>query len=158
VKYGTGRRFAIWAKVRITVRVNRVVAREALPAGQPIRSDQLQGETVDLSPFAAQPATKLDQVAGRAPRRSIAAAAAVFPSLLDAPREIQSGDVVAVEVSSGRAKLTFDGRAEAGGRRGELILVRNPETGKAFRARVESAGKVAVAVRSTPSAPAQGEK
>lgn len=158
VKYGAGRRFAIWARVRVTVRVNRVIAREPLPAGQPIRPEQLRVETSDVFPFAAPPASRLADVAGRVPRRSIAAGAAVLPGFLDAPREIHSGDVVAVAVSSGAARLTFEGRAEAGGRRGELILVRDPRTGKAFRARVESAGKVAVAVESVAAVPAPGEK
>ena len=158
VKYGTGRPFAIWARVRISVRLSRVTAREALPAYQPIRRDQLQVEMADAFPFAAQPAAKLEDVAGRVPHRSIPAGSAIFQSFLDAPREIHSGDVVAVEVLSGRARLTFDGRAETAGRRGELIPVRNPETGKTFRARVESAGKVAVAVGNAASAPAKGEK
>jgi flagella basal body P-ring formation protein FlgA len=152
VGYGSSRRFAIWARVRVTVRQQRVVARTALPAGKPIRTEQLGVEEVEASPFDARPEESVSAVAGWLPRRAVAAGTPIVPGLLEAPQEIHSGDTVTVEVSNGLTRLSFDARAGAGGRRGDLIPVRNPSTGKSFHARVESPTKVSIAIAG------QGEK
>ena len=60
------------------------------------------------------------------------------------PREVERGDVVAVEVRSGLALLKFDGAAESGGKAGDVVSVRNPANGARFRARVMAKGKVVV--------------
>lgn len=152
VGYGSSRRFAIWARVRVWVRQRRVVARVALPAGKPVRPEQLSVQEVDASPLDARPEESIDALAGWLPRRAVAAGTPILPGLLEAPQEIHSGDAVTVEVSNGLTRLSFDARAGAGGRRGDLIPVRNPSTGKSFRARIEGASKVSLAVS------AQGEK
>ena len=146
VGYGSGRRFAIWARVRASVRQRRVVARVALPAGKPILKEQLGVEEVEASPLDARPEESVDAVAGWLPRRPVTAGTPILPGLLEAPQEIHSGDAVTVEVSNGLTRLSFDGRAGAGGRKGDLIPVRNPSTGRSFRARVERAGKVTLAI------------
>jgi hypothetical protein len=61
-----------------------------------------------------------------------------------APREVERGDAVRVDVHSGGVLLGFDGSAETAGRAGEWVLVKNPATGRRLRARVESKGKVTV--------------
>lgn len=146
VRYGSSQRCAIWARVRVSLRQPRVVARVALPAGRPILREQLQVEEVEASPFGARPVEVMDAVVGRLARRRLAAGAPIFASLLEAPQEIHSGDTVTVEVSSGQARLSFEARADSGGRKGDTIPVRNPATGKSLRARVESAGKASIAV------------
>jgi hypothetical protein len=60
------------------------------------------------------------------------------------PPEILRGDVVEVEVAMGAALLSFESRAESSGHIGEIIIVRNPENNKLFRARVDAPGKVSV--------------
>jgi flagella basal body P-ring formation protein FlgA len=154
VKYGTSRRFAIWARVRLSVPVARLVASENLPAGKIIRPDQLRAEIVACFPFDPRPAGSMEEAAGRVPRRSIPAGAAVWPGNLDAPLAIHAGDTVSVEVSSGQAQLAVEGRAAASGRLGDIIPVRNPASGKTFRARVMGPGKTAIVV--PPPSPAQG--
>jgi hypothetical protein len=57
---------------------------------------------------------------------------------------IERGDQVQVEVRSGGARVTFESKAESTGHLGDLIIVRNPENGKLFRARVEAKGRVSV--------------
>ena len=156
VKYGAGRRFSIWARVRIEVTAARVTARENLPAGQPVRAAQLAVDKVEQFPFAARPLDTIAQVAGRAPRRTIPAGAAIFPGMLETPAEIHAGEAVTVHVTSGEARIAFEGRAGATGRRGENIPVRNPATGKSFRARVEEKGRVTVALN--PDGAPPGEK
>jgi hypothetical protein len=49
-----------------------------------------------------------------------------------------------VEPTSGRATIVLSGRALSGGSRGDSVMVRNPLSGKSFRARVSGKGTVAV--------------
>ncbi len=57
---------------------------------------------------------------------------------------VDRGDRVEVEVQSGPARLSFEAHAETTGRAGDSILVRNPENGRLFQARVVGKGKVLV--------------
>ena len=41
--------------------------------------------------------------------------------------------MVRVEVLAGGARLEFDARAETNGRKGEIVTMRNPSSGKAFQ-------------------------
>ena len=57
---------------------------------------------------------------------------------------VERGEAVSVEVHSGAARLAFASTAESSGHSGESILVRNPQNGKLFQAKVQSKGKVLV--------------
>ena len=144
VKYGSNRRFAIWARVRVVVRTGRVVAAETLSAGKPIQASQLRLESYEGFPPRVEPVSSLEAAVGKAPRRSVTAGTVLLPALLDSPYEVGRGETVRVEVSRGEAHLEMEGRAEAAGRRGQTIAVRNPSSGKRFPARVEGAGRVVV--------------
>jgi hypothetical protein len=60
------------------------------------------------------------------------------------PPEVKRGDKVAVTVTSGGVLLTFETEAESSAHIGETVIVRNPENGRRFVARVEDTGKVVV--------------
>jgi len=146
VRYGAERRFAIWARVRILVRVECIVAAQPLAAGRAIETGQLRRETYAGFPLSAGPVTSIGQAAGRVPRRNIPAGTPVALDALDPPYDIARGETVAVEVASGDAHLRLDARAEADGRLGQVIPVLNPSSGKRFSARVSGPGKVIVGV------------
>lgn len=142
VRYAGGRRFAIWARVKVRVPSTRIVAVEDLHPGQPVASGQVRLENCELYPSSKLGPPSLDQVVGRIPRSPIAAGAAVTPDLLDAPKEVERGDVVQVEVQSGAAHLALEGRAQSAGSRGQSIPIRNLATGKSFSARVVDKDRV----------------
>jgi flagella basal body P-ring formation protein FlgA len=54
------------------------------------------------------------------------------------------GDKVQVSVWSGSVLLQFEAEAESTGRAGETVMIRNPENGRRFAARVEEKGKVVI--------------
>jgi flagella basal body P-ring formation protein FlgA len=54
------------------------------------------------------------------------------------------GEMVGVEASYGAAFLKYEVRAETSGHVGEMVGVRNVESGKTFRAKVIRQGWVAV--------------
>jgi len=144
VNYGAGHRFVVWARVRVTVSVKRIVASADLKPGEPIGRGQLRVESREEYPSTRAWPVLIEEVDGRIPRRPIAAGTAIQKEWLDAPRLVQRGETVKVEVINGGAKLEAEGVAEAAGALGETITVRNPDSKRSFRARVEGPGKVSV--------------
>ena len=155
VQYGEHGRFSIWVRAKIEVETTRVRAGQDLPAGRPIHAAELRLETAHFSPFGPQAARTPAEVAGRLPRRPVPAGSLVFPGQLAVPPEVHAGETVSVRVTSGLAGLRLEGVAAGDGRRGDLIPVRNPATGRSFRARVEGAGKVMVNIPGAPVEPLQ---
>ena len=144
VLYGNNRRFSISARARITTSTTRVVAVTDLSIGAPVHEDQVRVESIDTFALDDRPARSLDEVVGFVPRTPIRAGATVLRSQLSRSPEIARGDMVKVEVTAGAARLAFEGRAETDGVLGKTILVKNPASGKDFRARVTGKGKVSV--------------
>lgn len=144
ILYGGSRRFAIWARVKLLVSRKRLIAVEALRAGQAIDPAHVRLEDYNGFPVIDQAASSPDQIAGRVLRRSIAAGSPVWANLLEDEKEVKRGDVVQVNVESGSAKIKLEGRAESAGHKGQTVTVRNPGNGKNFTARVEGKGQVKV--------------
>jgi flagella basal body P-ring formation protein FlgA len=152
VLYTGERRFAIWARVKIAVPSTRLVAAQNLSPGHRIEREQVRLEECEIFPSGRPSDQSLDQIVGRVPRRPIAAGAIITANLLDAPKEVERGDTVEVQVSSGAAHLKLEGLAESAGRRGESIPVRNLITNKSFSARIVDKDRVLVTTRLSPSA------
>jgi flagella basal body P-ring formation protein FlgA len=148
VRYDDSKKFPIWARVKIRVPVTRIIAIEALQPGKPIRTSQVKLETVDDTPNGHVTPTAVEKVDGYIPRRTIPVDSPVWADSIDPPWEIVKGDRVTVSVHSGLASLTFDVEATASGRRGDFISLKNPASGKLFRARVD--GPKAASVQTDP--------
>jgi flagella basal body P-ring formation protein FlgA len=58
--------------------------------------------------------------------------------------DVARGDVVTVHVFEGAAHLSMEGRAQQDGVKGANILVRNPSSGKDFRAQVTGKDQVTI--------------
>lgn len=144
VRYGSGRRFDLWARAKIAAPTDRVVAAAAIPAGRVIESADVRLDSITDFPLWKGVARRLDEVVGQMARRAIPAGQAVLRTELSEPPAVKAGDDVEVDVESGRAHLKLEGRAENSGHKGDTISVRNPKSGKLFRARVEAKGKVIV--------------
>jgi flagella basal body P-ring formation protein FlgA len=149
VLYNATRRFSVWARVKVSATMPRVVAAEPLAAGKPVGKDQIRLETSDDFPLRNDTARSLDEVLGRLPRRAVRAGLPVLRSDLTEAFEVERGDTVEVTALSGAAQLELEATAEASGRQGDVISLRNPRSGKLFRARIEGKGRAIVLVGRT---------
>ncbi len=131
------RRFTIWAKAKISTPLTRLVAVEDLKPGQVIQANQIRAELYDGFPSTKTGLPTLQDMIGMMPLRSVSAGSEIRPENLARPFDVARGDFVHVEVRIGQARLSLRGRAEAAGRIGEMIAVRNPESNTVFRARIE---------------------
>lgn len=137
------RHFTIWAKARISTPLTRLIAVEDLKPGQLIQAHQVRAELYDGFPAlktglpGLQDFTGPQDVTGMMPLRSVLAGSEIRSGNLVKPFDVARGDLVHVEVRMGKARLSLRGRAEAAGRVGDMIAVRNPESNTTFRARIE---------------------
>jgi flagella basal body P-ring formation protein FlgA len=141
ITYGERHRFVLWARVKVTMKVARVVAVSDLKAGQALDGNTVRLETRDAIPATGY-LTTLEETVGKVPRRSVAAGAALRAEWLEAAKAVLRGDTVEVEAVHGAAHLTLEGIAEASGALGDLIAVRNPVSRQLFQARVTAKGRV----------------
>jgi flagella basal body P-ring formation protein FlgA len=144
VKYSARQSVSVWAKVAVWIARPSVMAIHDLPAGKPIQADQIRIETIDAGPFTGSMPVSKDEMAGLAPRRPIRAGQVISRAILEAPAEVTRGEMVGVEAHYGAAFLKSEARAEASGRVGDSVAVRNVESGRTFRAHVLRKGWVAV--------------
>jgi flagella basal body P-ring formation protein FlgA len=144
VRYGSGRRFAIWAKVMVAVPGVRLRAAAALRAGEPVRREQLRVERCEAFPSSRREPGSTNELAGLRPRRTIAAGTVIRLEQFETPHDVERGEPVKVEVASGAARLALTGRAESPGSAGQTIQIRNPASGRTFPARVSGKGTAVV--------------
>ncbi|MBZ5586204.1 MAG: flagellar basal body P-ring formation chaperone FlgA [Acidobacteriia bacterium] len=145
VLYAGNRRFAVWAKVRVRALEPRVIALAALKPGRAIDAAAVRLEMREVFPAPPQIfAASEEDVAGRLPRRTVAAGTAVLLPWLEPPRDVRRGDVVRVVSRYGAALIEAEGVAQASGSAGDRIPVLNPRSNKRFPARVMGKGAVSV--------------
>jgi flagella basal body P-ring formation protein FlgA len=156
VRYAGGRKFGVWASVKLRVQGMRVVAAENLAAGKPIQAGQVKLAPAEVYPMPRTAALTLEGVIGNSVRIPVAAGGIIAPGMLDAPKEVERGDVVQVEVQSGAALLKLEATADSAGRHGEPIRVHTLVNGRSFSARVAGKDRVVVATGVEPAS--QGPK
>jgi flagella basal body P-ring formation protein FlgA len=144
VIYAEARSVPVWARVRVTVERKWVEAIDTLPAGRAIAPGQLVERRGPRFPFAPVALDSIALAAGREPTRVIKSGEPIFGSVLIAPREVERGDRVSVVVMSGETRIELQAEAETAGRLGELVMVRNPDSGRPFQARVDGKDKVLI--------------
>jgi flagella basal body P-ring formation protein FlgA len=144
VRYGENHSMPVWVKTRITVERTWVEAAEALIVGKAIEASQLNVRTGRRFPFDPPLVESMQLLVGRKPVRTLAAGTPVAPGMLTVAHDVERGDRVEVEVKVGAAILDFEATAESAGRTGDSIMVKNPENGRTFQAKIQDKGHVLV--------------
>ena len=144
VRYAGNRRFTVWARVKLSIPVERVVAAADLAPNRPIHAAQLRLETREVSFSEGVFPKSIEEVAGQWPRAAIRAGSSIRAVELQVPPDVVRGETVHVTVRDGGALVSLEARAEASGSRGDTIPVSNPASHRRFRARIEGQGRVSV--------------
>jgi flagella basal body P-ring formation protein FlgA len=137
VEFHSAHHFTLWARVRISSKMTRVIANQVLLPGQPVAASQVTVQTLDDFPLRNDVARALDDVVGRAPLHAIRPGAPILRTDLRQPLQVQRGETVLVTAVCGAAQLRLEAIAENPGRQGDMISLKNPRTGNIFRARVD---------------------
>jgi flagella basal body P-ring formation protein FlgA len=155
--YGEQRSLSVWARVRISVERDVLVAKETIPKGVPIKADEITRVVLPQFPWpepslaSASGPPSSDSLSGSFPgiigkiaRRAIPAGQRIAPEALDSPKDVIRGETVHVRVVAGAATILLDSVAQSSGSKGESILLHNPSSGKNFRAVIEDRSQVVV--------------
>jgi flagella basal body P-ring formation protein FlgA len=142
---------AIWAKVRVTVDREIIVAAEEIPGGSLIEANQLKMTSARRFPLPVPVGTlAIEQIAGKMNRKRFAVGDEIVALALVDAMDVKSGETVRVRVTDGGAALTLEGIAQGSGKKGQAIVIHNPSSGKNFRALID--GTKQVVVHSAPGA------
>jgi flagella basal body P-ring formation protein FlgA len=144
VRYSETRRVEIWARVSVRGQYTTVVAGRELTMNVPIDAASLRMETWTGPLQREAVASRIEDVVGRIPKRMLKAGAPILLSLLVQVPAVRRGEAVNVDVQCGPARLRLNAIAERDGRDGEMLELRNPTSGKTFRARLEGSKAVLV--------------
>ncbi|HEX4167532.1 MAG TPA: flagellar basal body P-ring formation chaperone FlgA [Bryobacteraceae bacterium] len=144
VQYTGSMRFPIWANVLVRVKEQHVAPLNELKYGDSLQLDQLTSQTYEGPLRRDKYLLDARAFAGFRCMRSISAGTELTEDMLAAPLEVNRGDTVDAIVQTGGAKLDLKAIAETDGRKGQVISVRNPHSGRVFRGRVEEKGVVTV--------------
>jgi flagella basal body P-ring formation protein FlgA len=144
VVYAGNRKFNTWVQVRITVHEQQLVAARAIPAGELITLSALKkvdyaGPIRSLSPLREE-----KEAVGQCARWSIAADTVLTLAMVSPPLDIRKDQLVTVHISCGGASIETQGIAADAGYIGNVIRVRNPTSGRIFRAIIDDRGVVTV--------------
>lgn len=148
IRYGAGRRFPVWARVRISLPAMRIVALVALLPGQPIQASQLELRSIPGASVDGIFVASVRQVTGHVPVTRIEPGIPIRIADLKAKPDIVAGDEVQVEVRNGAMRVYAVARAEQSGRLGDTIPLTNLQSSARFRARVDGTKKVSLTVQS----------
>ena len=150
VVYGAGHRFPIWARVMMSVKLPRMIAKETIQRGQPILPELIRIEYSNVFPAPGDVARNLDDIVGQIPVRTIQAGKEVHLNQVAPPPDVTRGDPVDVEVRSAGMRIAFRARSESDGRHGEIIALRNLSSNRIFQARVDGKDKAFIDVGGIP--------
>jgi flagella basal body P-ring formation protein FlgA len=142
--YDDKRSLVVWAKVRISVDHEILIATQTIPKGAVIRTDQVATARIRQFP-SIEPAGGPPLVAaGKVARRTLPAGQPIVAGELDDLEDVLRGDTVHVQAIDGGASIRFDATAQSSGKKGEIIVIHNPSSGRNFRALIEGREKVLV--------------
>jgi flagellar basal body P-ring formation protein FlgA len=85
-----------------------------------------------------------DDLRGKVFRRDIAAGSLITNSLLEEPQSVKRGQTVTILAQNKRLTVQVPGTAAQGGRRGDVIRVKNLSSGTELQGRIIDSGTVAV--------------
>ena len=144
VLYGGGKKFNTWVQVRITVHEEQVVAARAIRTGESIDAAALKKVDYRGPLLRTLALRKEEEVTGKCARRPIAEGTVLSEAMLALPQDVDKEQLVIVHSDCGAAHIETQGIASEAGYRGDVIRVRNPKTGRVFRAKIDDRGIVTV--------------
>ncbi len=122
------------------------VARSDLPAGAELRSEDFAVEKRDIA-LSPKILGYITDGSGLRLRTAISRGSPVPVAAVEASHAINRNDQIAVRITTGNIVIETTGIAEASGRIGELIKVKNHSSSKVFLAKVLKPGVVTMNMR-----------
>jgi flagella basal body P-ring formation protein FlgA len=144
LKYFGDRRITVWVKLRVKEARRWMEAARNIKAGETLTTGDVLSKTGDVFPFPDSPKESTVDFSGRRVRRSLAKGMPLREVDLQPKTDVERGDEVLVRVENASSVISVQARSEQAGALGQEISLRNPTSGRLFRARVEGKGTAVV--------------
>jgi len=118
-----------------------LVARNVIHADEVVEAAAVQKVMKKVSFPSPSAVTDSGAVVGKAARRLIRQGEELRPEMFGEPQAVRRGQNFDVRIGSGRFSIQLTAMAESNARAGEYVTLRNPESGKSFRALATSPGR-----------------
>lgn len=122
--------------VKIHLYRNVWVAKQTIPAGQPIARDNIERVERDVSDLRGEPVLNLEDVEGLLTRKTVSAGQVLRKSFFRGPYCIERGEVATLIFEKNLLRIEVRARALQNGERGETIWFHVPDTRKRLQAQV----------------------
>lgn len=122
------------------------LANRTLAARQPLTAQDVQLVRMDVSRMASGYFTDCSEVIGLVSLRALPAGSVIYSYHLEQAVLIKRGDMVVIKAVAGGVEVSAAGVALNDGRKGQLIAVKNSETGRRLNGRVLDKALVQVLV------------
>jgi flagella basal body P-ring formation protein FlgA len=123
----------LWIKAEIRVFDDVLVTSYPLAHHEIVSADKVRLERRDISSVAARPFSRMDEVAGLEAARALEVNEVLTQKSLNRPTLMRRGSAIVLVYESGSLRVETPGVAEEGGKVGDLIQVKNPDSGKLLR-------------------------
>lgn len=143
VRYSDRHTIAVWARVRILEKRPVLVAARDIRCGAVLEESDVALVVRDIFPLAPHIERKENAVGLKA-RRAIPAGLPITDAFVTMPPEIVAGDTVRVTATLGAARITLTALARSSGKKGDRVLLLNPNSHKTFRALVDGKGSARI--------------
>lgn len=134
----------IHASADVAALADVVVASKPLRAFQRIGDDDIAIQRREISTFAAQIATKGEDVVGKRAKLTVSAGEMILIGMIDTPPLVKRGDLVTIRAESSLISAAAAGKAAENGRKGDIIRVINLSSKKEVSGRVVDSRTVMV--------------
>ncbi|GAB0114417.1 flagellar basal body P-ring biosynthesis protein FlgA [Acidisoma sp. C75] len=134
-------RWTLYVSAEVEAKIAVVVAAQTIPAGQPIRAEDVKLTEEPMSSFAGrQVFYHTDDVLGDVADLTLPAGTLIVGTSVQRPILVRPGQIIMVDVRNAGIDVTLDARADETGRLGDMIAVTNLSSGKTFQATVTPSG------------------
>lgn len=123
----------LWIKAEIRVFDNVLITSYPLAHHEIVSADKVRLEWRDISSVAARPFSRMDEVEGLEAARALEVNEVLTEKSLERPTLMRRGSPIVLVYESGSLRVETPGVAEEGGKVGDLIQVKNPDSGKLLR-------------------------
>lgn len=144
VKCTGSKPWKIYVPVKIALMESVVVSRRPLVRGQALSADDLILSEVDVSGIHKAYFNRIEEVIGLRSKKSIASGKTLHAGLLERAKWVKRGNQVEIIANFGGLEVRMKGKAMADGRRGDLIKVKNLDSGRVITGTVAGTGVIHV--------------
>lgn len=144
VRCESQRPWKIFVPVKVKIMSPAVVLTRRLNPGDDIDVTDVSLQTRDVSTMAYGYFSDLKSIQGYTAKRSLANGTLLSPEMLKAPLLIQRGQTVTIAAESGSLSIKMNGKAMSDGSKGDIIRVKNLNSGRIVEGVVQNNGSVKI--------------